>query len=177
MTHLIMRETRRRTLLSASASALGFLLAFGAGPALAQEPKSEDQAQAVTVDEIVVTARRRDERLQDVPVAVTALSAQALENLQASDIGDLQGAVPNLTLHEGDASNAVVYVRGVGQVDSLAFADPGVGIYLDDVYLAEHRAPSCPSMTWTGSRSCADHRGPCTVATPSAGRSNSSRRR
>ena len=135
MTHLIMRETRRRTLLSASASALGFLLAFGAGPALAQEPKSEDQAQAVTVDEIVVTARRRDERLQDVPVAVTALSAQALENLQASDIGDLQGAVPNLTLHEGDASNAVVYVRGVGQVDSLAFADPGVGIYLDDVYL------------------------------------------
>ena len=43
--------------------------------------------------------------------------------------------VPNLTLHEGDAANAVVYLRGVGQVDSLAFADPGVGVYVDDVYL------------------------------------------
>lgn len=135
MTHLIVRDTRRRALLSASASALGLLLALGAGPTLAQEAAPKDQAQAVTVDDIVVTARRRDERLQDVPVAVTALSAQTLENLQASDIGDLQGAVPNLTLHEGDASNAVVYVRGVGQVDSLAFADPGVGVYLDDVYL------------------------------------------
>jgi len=84
---------------------------------------------------VVVTARRREERLQDVPVAVTALSSEALENLQASDIGALQGAVPNLTLHEGDAANAVVYLRGVGQVDSLAFADPGVGVYVDDVYL------------------------------------------
>lgn len=132
MTHLIARGMRRN-LLSAGVSALSLLLALGAAPALAQEVATDTQTS--TVEEIVVTARRRDERLQDVPVAVTALSAQTLENLQASDIGDLEGSVPNLTLHEGDASNAVVYVRGVGQVDSLAFADPGVGIYLDDVYL------------------------------------------
>jgi iron complex outermembrane recepter protein len=111
------------------------VLALGALPAAAQETPSRDEPQAGTLDDIVVTARRRDERLQDVPVAVTALTAETLENLQASDIGDLEGAVPNLTLHEGDANNAVIYLRGVGQVDSLAFADPGVGVYIDDVYL------------------------------------------
>lgn len=118
-----------RALMLAGASAV----ALSALPAAAQEAPADEQA--ATLDEVVVTARRREERLQDVPVAVTALSAQALENLQASDIGDLEAAVPNLTLHEGDASNAVVYLRGVGQIDSLAFADPGVGVYVDDVYL------------------------------------------
>lgn len=122
----------RRALLSATACAAALI---GSAPALAQDAAPAVQDQVNTVDDIVVTARRRDERLQDVPVAVTALTAKALDDLQTSDIGDLQGSVPNLSLHEGDANNAVVYVRGIGQVDSLAFADPGVGIYLDDVYL------------------------------------------
>jgi len=123
----------RRTLMLAGVSAVALPLFLMAAPVAAQEATPTEET--ATLDEVVVTARRREERLQDVPVAVTALSAQALENLQAADIGDLEGSVPNLTLHEGDASNAVVYVRGVGQVDSLAFADPGVGIYVDDVYL------------------------------------------
>lgn len=110
-------------------------LALTAAPAMAQDAGPQQDEQAGTLDDIVVTARRRGERLQDVPVAVTALTSETLENLQASDIGDLEGAVPNLTLHEGDANNAVIYLRGVGQVDSLAFADPGVGVYVDDVYL------------------------------------------
>jgi len=110
-------------------------LALTAAPAMAQDAAPQQDEQAGTLDDIVVTARRRDERLQDVPVAVTALTSERLENLQASDIGALEGAVPNLTLHEGDANNAVIYLRGVGQVDSLAFADPGVGVYVDDVYL------------------------------------------
>jgi iron complex outermembrane recepter protein len=120
----------RRALMLASVS----VAVMAALPASAQDAPATTE-QASTLDEVVVTARRREERLQDVPVAVTALSSEALENLQASDIGALEGAVPNLTLHEGDAANAVVYLRGVGQVDSLAFADPGVGVYVDDVYL------------------------------------------
>ncbi|RZJ00933.1 MAG: TonB-dependent receptor [Brevundimonas sp.] len=123
------KRNARRALMLAGVSAT----VLCAMPAMAQEAPGDDQASVL--DEVVVTARRREERLQDVPVSVTAVSAEALENLQASDIGDLQGAVPNLTLHEGDASNAVVYIRGVGQIDSLAFADPGVGVYVDDVYL------------------------------------------
>ncbi|WP_106640095.1 TonB-dependent receptor [Allosphingosinicella vermicomposti] len=132
--------SRSRLLLGTSFLSLSILIG---APAAAQEAAVETTANAdvaqddsgTAVEDIVVTAQRRDERLQDVPIAVTALSETALQNLQASDVGDLEGSVPNLTIHEGDASNAVVYVRGVGQVDSLAFADPGVGIYIDDVYL------------------------------------------
>lgn len=87
------------------------------------------------LEEIVISARKRDENLQDTPVSVSAIGETKLARLQAQEIGDIQNSVPGLTLHVGDASNAVVYVRGVGQIDSLAFADPGVGIYLDDVYL------------------------------------------
>ena len=115
----------------------GLVLAAAlAAPVLAQETRAPADGESIVgVEEVVVTARRRSERLQDVPVAVTAVGGDALAAMQASDIGDLQSAVPNLTLHVGDASNAVVYIRGVGQVDSLAFADPGVGVYVDDVYL------------------------------------------
>ena len=90
---------------------------------------------AATIEEVMVTAQRRSQNLQQVPMAVSAFNQYDLQQLQASDLGDLQNAVPSLTLHEGDAANAVVYIRGVGQIDSLAFADPGVGIYLDDIYL------------------------------------------
>ncbi len=88
-----------------------------------------------TLSTIIVTARRREERLQDVPSAVTAIGETQLERLAVASLGDVEALVPNLNLHVGDAKNAVVYLRGVGQVDSLSFADPGVGIYIDDVYL------------------------------------------
>ncbi|WP_044561016.1 TonB-dependent receptor [Azospirillum sp. B4] len=123
------RRSRRAALRLPLASAI--LLALTA-PALAQEGQTQAEDR---LDEVVVTARRVSEKLSQTPVAVSAFSADALQALDARTIGDLQSAVPNLTLHEGDAANAVVYIRGVGQVDSLAFADPGVGIYLDDVYL------------------------------------------
>jgi iron complex outermembrane receptor protein len=87
------------------------------------------------IDEIVVTAERRKANLQDVPISVSSFSADTLGALQVDNIGDLQSLVPNLSVHVGDANNAVVYLRGVGQIDSIAFFEPGVGIYLDDVYL------------------------------------------
>ena len=92
-------------------------------------------ADASAIEEIVVTARKREEGLLDTPLSVSALTAADLDRMQVDDLGDLSGIVPNLALNIGDAANAVVYVRGVGQRDSLSFADPGVGIYLDDVYL------------------------------------------
>ena len=87
------------------------------------------------IEEIVVTAERREANLQDVAISVSSFSAQALESYQVDTLGDLQSLVPNLSVHVGDANNAVVYIRGVGQIDSIAFFEPGVGIYLDDVYL------------------------------------------
>ncbi|PNS08059.1 TonB-dependent receptor [Solilutibacter silvestris] len=87
---------------------------------------------------ITVTARRREETLQEVPVAVTAFTAKALEKLNVQDLGDLKGQVPNLTIYAARGSNTTLtaYIRGVGQSDPLWGVDPGVGMYIDDVYVA-----------------------------------------
>jgi iron complex outermembrane receptor protein len=101
---------------------------------LVVEAQAQSEGQ-LTIDEVVVTAERREANLQDVPISVTSFSAADLESYQVDTLGDLQALVPNLSLHVGDANNAVVYIRGVGQIDSIAFFEPGVGIYLDEVYL------------------------------------------
>ncbi|GAB3028978.1 TonB-dependent receptor [Bowmanella dokdonensis] len=103
--------------------------------AVAQQEASGGTKAERSVEVIKVTATRQTENLQDVPIAITALSANELAKLQVQDLGDLKSHVPNLTLHSGDASNAVIYIRGVGQIDSISFNDPGVGVYLDDVYM------------------------------------------
>lgn len=105
--------------------------ALSAKPGSTQADTEEELAEEV----VTVTARKREENLTDTPLAVTALSGAALRRYQVDDLGGLRDIVPNLSANIGDASNAIVYIRGVGQRDSLSFADPGVGIYLDDVYL------------------------------------------
>ena len=109
--------------------------------AWAQEPTATTAGktdQATTLDAVTVTARKREETLQEVPVAVTAFTAERLDKLNIRDIGDLNGQVPNLTIYaaRGSTSTVTAYIRGVGQADPLWGVDPGVGIYLDDVYSA-----------------------------------------
>lgn len=110
------------------------LLATGM-PALAQQARD---TQATTLDAVTVTARKREETLQEVPVAVTAFTAQALDKLNIEDLGDLDAQVPNLTVYAARGSNSTLtaYIRGVGQSDPLWGVDPGVGLYMDDVYVA-----------------------------------------
>jgi iron complex outermembrane receptor protein len=93
---------------------------------------------ATTLDAVTVTARKREETLQEVPVAVTAFTAATLDRLNVRDLGDLDAQVPNLTIYaaRGSSSTATAYIRGIGQADPLWGVDPGVGIYLDDVYIA-----------------------------------------
>ena len=90
------------------------------------------------LQEVVVTARRRVENLQDVPIAVTAVSANTLEQRNVTNLQDLNSFVPNFKISADRATNATinVYIRGVGQSDPLWGFEPGVGVYLDDVYLA-----------------------------------------
>jgi iron complex outermembrane receptor protein len=90
------------------------------------------------IQRVVVTARRREESLQDVPVAVTAFSAKELERLNVQNLSDLQGHVPDLEIYAARGSNTTVtaFIRGVGQADPTWGVDAGVGIYLDDVYMA-----------------------------------------
>jgi len=97
-----------------------------------------DSGATTKLDSVVVTARKREETLQDVPIAVTAFTADAMEKLNVEDIGDLDAQVPNLTIYaaRGSSSTVTAYIRGIGQSDPLWGVDPGVGIYLDDVYIA-----------------------------------------
>ena len=116
------------------------LLAALALPAAAQTTPAEPAAQPAmnTLETVKVTARKREESLQDVPVAVTALTAEQLDRLAIKDLSDLQGQVPNLTIYAARGSNTTLttFIRGVGQADPLWGVDPGVGIYFDDVYIA-----------------------------------------
>jgi iron complex outermembrane recepter protein len=89
-------------------------------------------------DEIIVTARRRAESLQDVPLAVTAVTAEQLENIGAADITALQRATPNVTFEvsRGTNSTLTAFIRGIGQQDPLWGFEPGIGLYIDDVYVS-----------------------------------------
>ncbi|HPA01743.1 MAG TPA: TonB-dependent receptor plug domain-containing protein, partial [Chiayiivirga sp.] len=105
-------------------------------PAAGQRQAGSEDAQRL--DHVVVTARKREETIQDVPVAVTAFTPEALDRLNIEDLSDLAAQVPNLTLYaaRGSSSTITAYIRGVGQSDPLWGVDPGVGVYMDDVYIA-----------------------------------------
>src|SRR5207302_4275124 len=92
--------------------------------------------------QIVVTARRRNELLLDVPVAVTAYSGEQLDRQGALDITAIADTTPNVTLEvsRGTNSNLTPFIRGIGQQDPVAGFEQGVGLYLDDVYLNRPQA-------------------------------------
>ncbi len=93
-------------------------------------------------EEIIVTARRRDERLLDVPIAVSAFSGEALEARGALDITDISNITPNTTIETSRGTNSTLsaFIRGVGQQDPVPGFEAGVGLYLDDVYLNRPQA-------------------------------------
>jgi iron complex outermembrane recepter protein len=118
-------------------------LTAAATPAFAQdEPLPAAETPAGEDAEIFVTARRREESLQNVPIAVTAFSGDALERQGATDITDLSDVTPNVTLETSRGTNTTLtaFIRGVGQQDPVAGFEAGVGLYLDDVYLNRPQA-------------------------------------
>ncbi len=119
--------------LALASAAWGGLAAL---PVLAQDAPATP-AVADPGDVIVVTARRREETLVSVPIAVSAFSGAKLESQGAIDISDLANVVPNTTLEASRGTNSTLtaFIRGVGQQDPVSGFEQGVGIYLDDVYL------------------------------------------
>jgi iron complex outermembrane receptor protein len=115
---------------------------IAAGSAVAADPDAATGASAPadtgTIQEVVVTARRFSEDLQSVPLAVTALSANTLMVQDVTNLQDLNSFVPNMKIAADRATSSTinVYIRGVGQSDPLWGFEPGVGVYVDDVYLA-----------------------------------------
>jgi outer membrane receptor protein involved in Fe transport len=110
------------------------LIGLGQVPAaLAQDAGSEEEAN--TLDKITVTAQKREEALQDVPVVVTALSEQALEDNGVRDIKDLQSLVPGLTVTSTQSeAQTTARIRGVGTVGDNAGLESSVGVVIDGVY-------------------------------------------
>lgn len=111
-----------------------------ASPASAQN--AVPAADVASDGDIVVTARRREENLLQVPIAVTAFSAVALERTGAVDLTDIQNTTPNTTLKDARGTNSTLaaFIRGVGQQDPVPGFEAGIGIYLDDVYLNRPQA-------------------------------------
>ncbi len=124
-----------RTILYAGAA----FSALAAAPAVAQDvPADSAVEEEATSGEIVVTARRREESLIDVPISMSVVTGDSLVRSGAPDITALQDKTPNLTLQiaRGSNSTLIAFSRGVGQQDPLWGFEPGVALYIDDVYVA-----------------------------------------
>jgi iron complex outermembrane receptor protein len=111
-----------------------------AAPAFAQDNKPADAAAAEeeTATDIVVTAQFRATRLQDTPIAITAVNAALLEQRGQTNIAQIAAQSPNVSLRpqpQNGGSGLIAFIRGVGQVDFNYALDPGVGVYIDDVYI------------------------------------------
>lgn len=122
-------------LLTATFSALTGILMLSNTPVLAQG----STASGGGLEEIVVTARRREESLIDTPVSITVFSAQDLQDRQIYRSHQIGESTPNLVYRNNTMSSSiasVIYIRGIGQGDFIPSVQPGVGIYVDEAYVA-----------------------------------------
>ncbi|MEP1444650.1 MAG: TonB-dependent receptor [Paraglaciecola sp.] len=119
------------------ATLISGVLALSVAPAMAQDAEQDESAKQKEVEKILVTAQRRVQSIQEVPVAVTSIGAADLELKQVSNVLDLQYEIPNISIatNTGTASGARLFLRGVGEDESRVSADPAVGVYVDGVYV------------------------------------------
>ena len=117
--------------LGGAASVAALVIAAGLStPAFAQQvPQSE----AAALDDIIVTAQRREQSLQDVPIAVTAFNAETLERTAATGISDIAAKAPGVTLTQFNIGEPQLYIRGVGTTSDSAASDPSIGVSIDEV--------------------------------------------
>lgn len=121
---------------------IGYPVLLLAQGALAQDQPPPPAATGGLLDEVTVTAQRREEAIQDVPIAVSAFSADQLERLNITQTIDLGRFIPNLVAHNntGLGSANVYSLRGLSNTESVATFDPPVGSYVDDVFVSRQNA-------------------------------------
>src|SRR5271163_1655895 len=125
---------------AATLTAFAWLFGLGATPAaLAQlAPAAGSASNSGALDEIVVTAERRGEQLQNTPISITAFSGEALQARNLVSITDVGAFVPSTVLAPlgaGWGATLAAFIRGVGLGDNILSFEPGVPIYIDDVYI------------------------------------------
>ena len=146
MARIINRHLIRQFKVALSAgTALPILLLGLSAPAFAQDqPKADQEDPAVSsprVDDIVVTASKREETLQDTPIAVSVVDAQEIERAEIQDLLDLQTLVPSLAIRQGQTSgNANFFIRGFGNGQNAIGLEPSVGVFIDGVYRSRSAA-------------------------------------
>ena len=135
----MLKRTNRKQL------SVAVLLASGlaAGNALAQ------------LEEVIVTAQKREQSLQETPISITAFSEADIEAKRISNVKDLANFVPNVQIVEspGGTSGATIAIRGASTINPAITWEPTVGMYLDGVFLGKNLAVFLKLPTWSGSRS------------------------
>jgi iron complex outermembrane receptor protein len=119
----------------AALAATPIAMAQTAPAASAQQPGAADDKGAL--QEVVVTAQFRKQNLQDTPIAMTAVTAETLQERNQTNLADVTNQAPNVVLKETGGAfgpGMSAYIRGIGQADFNPALEPGVGIYVDDVY-------------------------------------------
>lgn len=111
-------------------AALG--LAGGISPAVYAQEGGEVRRSGV-LEEVVVTARKREENIQETPLAVTALSGDDLKEAGIENVADLSKSVPSLQINKGQSNQ--IYIRGIGERTGFVRVDPTVGVYIDGLFL------------------------------------------
>jgi len=106
-----------------------------ASPLLVHAQEASVEGAAV-LDEIIVTARKREETLQESPVAISAFGAEALREAGVSTMRDLSNSVPGMVFSEAESKSTSIYIRGIGQKEANAVLDPSVGVYINGVFIA-----------------------------------------
>jgi len=127
---------KKKLLARAVAAALagGCVAAVLSPPALAQDGASGG------LEEIVVTAQRREQVLQDVPIALQVVNTELLDDIAAEDMGDLNGFVPGLVVSSDSPTQPRYAIRGIQTGDFGVGTDPAVGVYVDGIYAARSGA-------------------------------------
>ena len=115
-------------------------LATGVAVAALMAPELARAQDAASLDDVIVTAQRREQALQDVPITISVVTSDTLEALAADDIGDISAFVPGLSVSNSSPTQARYNIRGVSTSDFGVGTDPAVGVYVDGVYAARSGA-------------------------------------
>ncbi len=121
---------------------LAALATLASAGSLASAEAAAAEAAVGAVEEVIVTARKREESLQETPISITAFAEADLEQANMIDLRDIGKFTPGMSFTSygmGSAEAGAIFLRGVGQSDHMVTTDPGVGLYIDGVYMGRNQ--------------------------------------
>ena len=147
-----------------AAHLIGGILAIGTAAGFPHMAKSADGEPGASLEEIVVTAQRRQENIQDVPISMSAITGATLENLGLRDFNGYAALIPNLSLGVGSGAGGAGSGAGVSSARAVAIrgvaGNNTTALYVDDtpvplvVRSSRHRLRSCGSSSWSAGVPC-----------------------